>query len=118
VPTLLMPPVVYGRSSPPGCDVVPDVALRLLQHVAARNRLTGAVLCTERGDPAERLVAVAEDKEAALIVVGSRRRGLLASLLLGSVSATVARRAPCPVVIVPEDAQVPAAVAGDGADAA
>ena len=38
---------------------------------------------------------------AALLVVGTRGRGTLASAALGSVSHEVARRARCPVVIVP-----------------
>ena len=58
----------------------------------------------EVGDPAERLMAMAEEVDAAFIVLGSRRRGALLSALLGSVSQTLARKAPCPVVIVPAEA--------------
>jgi nucleotide-binding universal stress UspA family protein len=55
----------------------------------------------EVGHPADRLVAVAEDASASMIVVGSHGPR---SSLLGSVSAEVSRRAPCPVVVVPPGA--------------
>jgi hypothetical protein len=50
------------------------------------------------GDPADRLVAAAAAEKASLIVVGSIGPR---SSLLGSISAEVSRRAPCPVVVVP-----------------
>ena len=40
-------------------------------------------------------------RRADLVVVGSRGRGGITSLLLGSVSQQVVHHAPCPVVIVP-----------------
>jgi len=49
-------------------------------------------------DPRDVLVGVSED--AAMVVVGSRGRGPTRSLLLGSVSLAVTRRASCPVVVV------------------
>ncbi len=58
------------------------------------------VIVTEvyrRGDPARKLVAASRD--ASLVVVGSRRRRLLSSTLLGSVSQAVAERAECPVAV-------------------
>ena len=53
------------------------------------------------GHPAERLVAAATAKKASMIVVGSTGPR---SSLLGSISADVSRRAPCPVVVVPPGA--------------
>ena len=53
------------------------------------------------GHPADRLVAAAAAEHASLIVVGSTGPR---SSLLGSISAEVSRRAPCPVVVVPPGA--------------
>jgi nucleotide-binding universal stress UspA family protein len=57
----------------------------------------GAHWLVEVGHPADRLVAVAKKEAASLIVVGSTGPR---SSLLGSISADVSRRAPCPVVVV------------------
>jgi nucleotide-binding universal stress UspA family protein len=51
------------------------------------------------GDPAETLAANSDG--FALLVLGSRGYGPMRSVLLGSVSANVARTAACPVLIVP-----------------
>src|SRR3954454_19545771 len=58
----------------------------------------GAGGAVETGHPADRLAAVAKRREAAMIVVGSTGPR---SSLLGSISADVSRRAPCPVLVVP-----------------
>ncbi|WP_454554417.1 universal stress protein [Geodermatophilus nigrescens] len=50
------------------------------------------------GEPAEVLLARAQD--AALLVVGSRGRGAVASALLGSVALHCSAHSPCPVVVV------------------
>jgi nucleotide-binding universal stress UspA family protein len=49
------------------------------------------------GDPRQVLVDLSED--AHLVVVGSRGRGTFSSMLLGSVSVSVARHSHCPVVV-------------------
>jgi len=61
----------------------------------------GAGWRVEVGHPADRLVAAAAADNAAMIVVGSTGPR---SSLLSSVSAEVSRRASCPVVVVPPEA--------------
>jgi nucleotide-binding universal stress UspA family protein len=63
----------------------------------------GAHWLVDVGHPADRLVATAEEENAALIVVGSTGPR---SSLLGNISADVSRRAPCPVVVVAPGADV------------
>jgi nucleotide-binding universal stress UspA family protein len=57
----------------------------------------------ELGHPADRLVELAAEQEAALLVLGCHG---LRSSLLGSISADVSRRASCPVVVVPPGARM------------
>lgn len=51
------------------------------------------------GRAADVIVAEAEETHADLVVIGSRGRGGVASMILGSVSAEVVDRAPCPVLV-------------------
>ena len=52
------------------------------------------------GDPADEIVAYADNHDVDLIVVGSRGRGTVASTLLGSVSHAVLHEARRPVLVV------------------
>jgi nucleotide-binding universal stress UspA family protein len=52
------------------------------------------------GDPTRELIAEAEDRNADLVVVGSRGHGRLSGLLLGSVAQKLVSHAPCPVLVV------------------
>jgi nucleotide-binding universal stress UspA family protein len=54
------------------------------------------------GDAASAIVRIAEDVEADLIVAGSRGRGPIAGLILGSVALRLLQSASCPVLIVPD----------------
>jgi len=51
------------------------------------------------GEVAEEVVGLAEELEVDLIVVGTRGRSVIGRALMGSVSDSVVRHAPCPVVV-------------------
>jgi nucleotide-binding universal stress UspA family protein len=52
------------------------------------------------GSPAEQLIDVASEQDAAILITGTRGRGAISSALLGSVSAAVVRAAPSPVMLL------------------
>ena len=95
-------------------DIATAVAERLERLGAGVSGADGgAVWSVELGHPVDALVAAAKKAQAAMIVVGSTGPR---SSLLGSVSAEVSRRAPCPVVVVPPgaDANVEGRQNGEG----
>ena len=93
------------EDGPPAAPV--DATAGRLEHLANgvgrtdRGADRGAGWIVEHGHPADRLVAVAEETDASLIVVGSHGPR---SSSLGSISLDVSKRAPCPVVVVPPGA--------------
>jgi nucleotide-binding universal stress UspA family protein/GNAT superfamily N-acetyltransferase len=72
----------------------------------ARRRLTRDGLEVEvhlrRGDPVAAIVDLATEQQARLIVVGASRRAAEARLLPGGTADTIARQAPCDVLLVRE----------------
>ncbi|MFJ5774625.1 universal stress protein [Streptomyces sp. NPDC093094] len=86
--------------------VVPDPASGALVHEAAAHAryVAPEVIVTEAvvtGDPVH--VLEAESQAAALIVVGSRGKGNIAGLLLGSTPVPLAAHSRCPVMTVREE---------------
>ena len=71
---------------------------QLLSARAAGVRAARAHL--RQGEPAEKIVALAEVLDADLIVVGNRGAGRVKRLIIGSVSEGVVCRASCPVMVV------------------
>jgi nucleotide-binding universal stress UspA family protein len=68
---------------------------KVIQEVGARYKSR-----CEFGHPVDKIVSVAEEEQADLIVLGSRGLGGFQRFLLGSVSDGVLHHAHCPVLIV------------------
>jgi nucleotide-binding universal stress UspA family protein len=106
-----VPPAVAGPVAPGGTVPLPEpvspqereeLARRQLERArrSLANRKLEAEYLVELGDPAQRLLEVAEQRDADLIVVGSREHGFLERLLGRSVDEAVARRAERDVLLV------------------
>jgi nucleotide-binding universal stress UspA family protein len=72
-----------------------------VDEVFGAERPTGLRLLTRQGLPAQ--VLLDESRGATMLVVGSRGHGGFAGMLLGSVSASCAEHAKCPVLVVHGD---------------
>ncbi len=79
---------------------------KMIDHIIAEAErdapdvnVTGRV---EEGSPKERLIQIAEELKADLLVCGAHGWTAIESFLLGSVSDHLVRHAPCPVLVVRE----------------
>lgn len=59
------------------------------------------------GSEAATIAHLAGEEDAALVVIGTRRRGALRAALAGSVSPELVSASPVPVVVVSTDARLP-----------
>ena len=108
----LVPPALAGPLAPAGTVPLPqpgpappepeELARRQLDRAwrSLASRTVETEYVVELGDPAERLLEVAEQRDADLIVVGSREHGFLDRLLGRSVDEAVARRSERDVLLV------------------
>jgi nucleotide-binding universal stress UspA family protein len=77
-------------------DVLNQARKHALQAGALGEQITTV---TTDGNEAKQLIQAAKRRKADLIVLGSRGRGRMEGLLLGSVSQKIAALAPCPCLI-------------------
>jgi nucleotide-binding universal stress UspA family protein len=59
------------------------------------------VRVVEWGDPGVRILRIARERNASLVVMGTQGSGAIHSILAGSTARRVVRAAPCPVLAVP-----------------
>lgn len=81
-----------------------QIAHEVLEEIGAEKASIKYV--RKKGSPSDTLIAIAEAEDADMLVVGSRGRGGVRGLLLGSVSHQIAHHGSCPVVIVRPDLEV------------
>jgi nucleotide-binding universal stress UspA family protein len=79
---------------------VMESSRRLLDDVARDCNSDDVSQRAELGSPIEVLTSSIEDEHADLLVVGTRGRGAMRSVLLGSVAHEMLAVSPCPVVVV------------------
>ena len=102
--------------TPVGAEGAVDTMTRLREHTeqlveGAGSQVRPDVPCqtmTAEGSPAERILAQITSGHHDLVMMGSRGRGSLGSLLLGSVSTNVLHHSPVPVTIVRQAEEAPA----------
>jgi nucleotide-binding universal stress UspA family protein len=78
-----------------------DTAANGLREWVAPLGLSNAEQHVFMGDPAKGLLQIAAEKDATMLVTGSRMLGPIERLFLASVSSEVAAGASCPVAVVP-----------------
>lgn len=83
-----------------------DHAEQLVREATVR--IPGLEAETRTGDPAEELARAASEAGADLLVLGSRRWGPMARLVIGSTGEELVREAPCSLLVVPRPADVDA----------
>lgn len=112
-PTVIAAPVSPLAATPmvpPVPDVTDGEELReVARSVAAHTASTAHVAAGSAevvgllGDPADEVIALAEERHADVIVVGTHERGWLSRLLTTSVADEVRSRSSIPVLVVPAE---------------
>lgn len=77
-----------------------EQALAAATEAAEAAHAVGVIGVVAEGDPAQALLAAAQERGADLLVVGNRSVGTLTGRLLGAVGTSVTTRATCDVLVV------------------
>ncbi|MGW9529514.1 universal stress protein [Paenibacillus terrae] len=98
-------PALSMNEPPVGVDVderIEEEGRHILEPASDFLKDEGISYCmlTGHGDPASIICQSAEQEQADLIIMGTRGKGLVSEIILGSVSHHVIQHAPCPVLTV------------------
>jgi len=104
----LVPASFGGSAAPPvaAMQTAAEIALADGVDEVATEFGVGIEQEVREGSPAAALLAVAEEHDARLVVVGNRGGGGIRQVVLGSVSRRVVTHAERPVVVVPDEAPI------------
>ncbi|WP_028670762.1 universal stress protein [Saccharospirillum impatiens] len=91
---------IYMHTTPDELRTIGDSIVKAGAELAREQGCKSVETLVEIGDPARKIVAVAEDRKVDMIVMGTRGLGDWKSLLLGSVSHKVTHLADCTCVTV------------------
>lgn len=96
------PPPLYNPALEPAWESQRQHAEKLVAKAAERLRARGLTVAeaAEQGDAKSKILDMAEEWHADLIVLGSHGRKGLGRFLMGGISDAIARHAPCSVEIV------------------
>jgi len=95
------PTIIFGDGVVP---TDPELFVREAKEELAELKIPDSTIQVDRhfeeGDPAAKILEVAKEIQADLIVMGTHGRSALGRLLMGSVASEIVRKAPCPVLTV------------------
>ena len=100
---LVYTPMAYAPVVPDLDRIEEPEAERVTEAAAEQARAAGVrtEAIIRRGFPVEQICRLADERDAAMIVVGSHGWGPVRRMVFGSVSTGVLHRAKCPVLVVP-----------------
>jgi nucleotide-binding universal stress UspA family protein len=106
IDALYIAPGVAGGNAAAGGRPEVEVALhREIERSATRigqiPKISTHPVIRSGSDPADEILRYLKEVEADLVVLGTRGFGAIRRALIGSVASTIARLAPCPVLLVP-----------------
>jgi len=99
-PLVVQPRAAAAEGDTPPPPSAADVAEQEAENVAQAAGLTDATALGDVGEASSAILDAAERHHVDVIVVGSHERGWFSRLLTGSVSKSVAKRSPVPVLVV------------------
>jgi nucleotide-binding universal stress UspA family protein len=96
------PPVYYGELGVnyTASDGFRELARERVDELVEPGSQVQVETIVADGEPGEEILRVAKERQADLLVIGSHGRTGLGRVLMGSVAEEVARKSPCPVLIV------------------